>query len=188
MGDYSSVSGVNIKNFHMAVRIINPVSEGEFVDDGNLELPTGVIKVHSIGHHEWVAADGGNGVSEGFTGFRWQFFKKFNHFDRDEEPILHGSGFETLIEFFDCGPVFRIFVIDSAGHAGSILRNLLVSQRDKKGSKTLPLLRWESLDLVLDFLNAHICSVDAGEYFASSQEASSGSNNIVVFAIPKWIR
>lgn len=157
----------------MAVRIIDPVSEGEFADDGNLELPASVVKVHSISHYEWVSADGGNSISEGVTGFRWQLFEKFNHFDRDEEPILHGSGFESLIEFFDCGPVFRIFVIDSAGHVGSILRNFLVSQRDKKGSKPLPLLRWEGFNLVLDFLNAHFGSVDAEKCFASSQEASS---------------
>jgi hypothetical protein len=96
-------------------------------------------------------------------------FEKLNHLDRDQKPVLHDSGFETLIKLFDGATVFRILVIDSAGHAGTILCHFLVSRRDEKGGKALSLLRWGGLDFVFDFLNAHWISLEAGKFFASSQ-------------------
>ena len=80
---------------------------------------------------------------------------------------MHGSGFETLVEFFERGPVFRILVVDLAGHSGPILGNLLVPKRNEKGCETLPFLGGKCFDLGLDFLNAHGCIMDEVKVFAT---------------------
>jgi hypothetical protein len=62
----SSACTVNIKDFHVSIRIIDPGGEGKIVDDGNLQLPSGIVKVHSIGHPARVVA---NGIAEGLADF-----------------------------------------------------------------------------------------------------------------------
>jgi len=67
-----------------------------------------------------------------------------------------------LVKLFECSPVFRALVVDLAGHLIPIIRKLLVSKGDEKGSQPLPFLHRESLDLSLDFLNAHIRTIGNG--------------------------
>lgn len=131
-----------------------------------MELPAAVVKVRGIGQRDGVATDGGNGVAKGLPGLRWQPFEELDDFDRDKEPILPGSGFETLIELLKRGPVSRVLVVDLAGHTGPIFRELLVPQGDEKSSQASPLLDGKGLDLALDFLNAHGRTLGIEEGFA----------------------
>ena len=73
-----------------------------------------------------------------------------------------------MIEIFERGPVFRLLVVNHPGHAGSILRKLLVPQGYEKRGQTFPLVGGKSLDLGLDFLNTHDRIIDAGKFFATS--------------------
>lgn len=48
----------------MPVSVINPVSKSEVADDGDLELPGGMIEVRGIGHGDGIVANGGNCVAK----------------------------------------------------------------------------------------------------------------------------
>lgn len=49
--------------------VVDPVGEGKIVDDGDLKLPAGVVKVRGTSHCQRVTTDGGNGIAEVFPGF-----------------------------------------------------------------------------------------------------------------------
>jgi hypothetical protein len=116
-----AVRSMEIEDFDMSVGVINPINECEFASDGDLKFSAGVVKVSGVGHCEGIVADVCNGAAKDFPVSRWQPFEKFDDFNRDQEPIVHGLGFEALIEFCERSPVFRLVVVDLSSHSGSIV-------------------------------------------------------------------
>jgi len=77
----SSVRAVNVENFNVSIRIINPVGNCKITNDRNLQPPSAIVKIHSVAHLKRLAANGCNRFTEGLTNLGWQFFKKLNHLD-----------------------------------------------------------------------------------------------------------
>lgn len=139
----------------MAIRIIDPIREGEFANDADLKLPSGAVKICGIDHGDGIIADFDDGVAKDFARFRRQSFEEFDDLNGNQKPIVHGLGFETLIEFFERDPTLWLVVVDLTGHSDLVIFDLLMSQRDKEGGQTFPFFDWQGLNLQFNFLNAH---------------------------------
>jgi len=64
-----AVCGMDIEDFQMPFGVVDPIDEREVADDGDLEFPTGVVKVSGVGHCEGIGADGCNGAAKGVPDF-----------------------------------------------------------------------------------------------------------------------
>lgn len=163
----SAVGPVDIEDLHVTIGVIDPIGESEVANDGDLEAPAGGVEVRSVRQGKGIVADGGDCV------LRRVFRVRDGSFSRNSTTSIEmrsrqviSSGFESLIKILERGPVLRILIVDFAGHAGLMVRELLVPQRNEKSGQALPFRHRKRLDLGFDLLDAHVVSSDIGGGFA----------------------